>query len=103
MSAITLPATTDAVAAEMIAAVRNCFPVDSIDSATEGIINLQVDPYGDRLVKVEASFGTATISLIHPELGSVAWASHTYREGEADRLTDAVFAFLKGVFNYGWM
>ncbi|MFD7639615.1 hypothetical protein ACFV4P_03085 [Kitasatospora sp. NPDC059795] len=93
--------THSAAAAEMIAAVRDCFPADSIANVTEDIIDLQLDPYGERIVKVEAGFGIATISLIHPEKGTEAWTSHPYRDGGTDGLTDAVFAFIKAAFNLG--
>ncbi|MFJ4668862.1 hypothetical protein [Kitasatospora purpeofusca] len=86
-----------------IAAIRACFPGESVESVTEGAIVLQLDPYGDRLVKVEAASGTATISLVHPQLGPVASASRSYADDAFDGLTDDLFKFLKGVFNYTWM
>ncbi|MCX4749265.1 hypothetical protein OG455_27795 [Kitasatospora sp. NBC_01287] len=98
---------TIAPANELIAAVRDCFPSDTIAGFTETYVNLLVDPYGDRIVKVEAETGDdgirVEISLIHPELGLIGSISRTYRGDASDRLIEGVFKFLKGVFNYTWM
>ena len=98
---------THATANELIAAVRECFPNETIADFTETSVDLQLDPYSERIVKVEAEAGDAGpragISLIHPQLGLIGSISRTYSGDACGQLTEDVFKFLKGVFNYTWM
>lgn len=93
---------------KLIAAVRDCFPSDSITAFTGTSLDLLVDPYGDRTVRIEARPGEAEpsvqVSLIHPSLGLICSISRAYAGDNAStQLTGDVFKFLKGVFNYAWM